>query len=269
MSVLNVENLDIGYVGRSVGRSISFTLAAGQVMCLLGPNGSGKTTLFKTLLGLLPRQGGRIAVEGEAIGRWSRNRFARIMAYVPQSTPPSFAYTVLQTVVMGRAAHMGLFAHPSGTDMDIALSCLDTLGIGHLAHRALPDLSGGERQLALIARALAQQPRILVMDEPTANLDFGNRLKVLEQVRRLAAGDMAVILSTHDPDHAFQIADLVTLLHQGRQLALGTPEAVITSEMLSKVYGVTAEVVAVRRGSQQHRVCLPAVPPAANQREHI
>ncbi|TXM65017.1 MULTISPECIES: ABC transporter ATP-binding protein [Methylobacterium] len=241
--MLSVEALAFGYGAREVGAGVSFTLGAGEVLCLLGPNGGGKTTLFKTLLGLLPAQAGRVRLDGEDLSRWSRRRVARALAYVPQAHAAFFPFTVRAVVLMGRAARLAPFAAPGRADEAAADMALATLGIGHLADRIYTEISGGERQMVLIARALAGEPRILVMDEPTASLDFGNQTRVLEQVRRLAKTGIAVVLSTHDPGHAFLCADRVALLHGGRLVALGTPEATITRESLRRVYGVDVAVV--------------------------
>ncbi|TXM95345.1 ABC transporter ATP-binding protein, partial [Methylobacterium sp. WL122] len=164
-------------------------------------------------------------------------------AYVPQAHAAFFPFTVRAVVLMGRAARLAPFAAPGRADEAAADMALATLGIGHLADRIYTEISGGERQMVLIARALAGEPRILVMDEPTASLDFGNQTRVLEQVRRLAKTGIAVVLSTHDPGHAFLCADRVALLHGGRLVALGTPEATITRESLRRVYGVDVAVV--------------------------
>lgn len=241
--MLAVEDLAFGYGARTVGAAVSFTLAAGEVLCLLGPNGGGKTTLFKTLLGLLPAKAGRIRLDGADLSRWPRARVARAIAYVPQAHAAFFPFTVREVVLMGRAARLKPFAGPGRADAEAAEAALATLGIGHLAERVYTEISGGERQMALIARALAGEPRILVMDEPTASLDFGNQTRVLEQVRRLSATGIAVVLSTHDPGHAFLCADRVALLHGGRLVALGAPEDTITPAILARVYGVAVAVV--------------------------
>src|SRR5262245_3807133 len=178
-AMLDVRELAFGYPGKLVGDSVSFALAHGEVLCLLGPNGSGKTTLFKTILRLLAPRGGRVAVDGEPIDRWSRARLARVFGYVPQAQLGVFPFTVHDVALMGRTAHIGTFSAPSRRDRDVADEMLAVLGIGHLGDRPYTAVSGGERQLALIARALAQEPAILVMDEPTASLDFGNQVRVL------------------------------------------------------------------------------------------
>jgi iron complex transport system ATP-binding protein len=256
---LSVEKLAFGYPGRVIGRDASFALDAGEVLCLLGPNGSGKTTLFRTVLGLLPGQGGAVRLDGADIAGWSRQDMARAMGYVPQAHTAYFPFTVIETVLMGRTARMGLFATPSHADVAVAERMLEQLRIAHLRDAIYTRISGGERQLTLIARALAQEPSILVMDEPTASLDFGNQMLVLSHIRSLARHGIAVVLSTHDPDHAFFCADRVALLKDGRLVRVGTPEDVITAETLHDLYGVDVEVMerAAPDGHGRLRVCVP------------
>jgi iron complex transport system ATP-binding protein len=254
---LAVEQLGFGYPGKAVGRGVSFALDQGEVLCLLGPNGGGKTTLFKTILGLLPPQAGRVLIDGDDIAHWPRRRLAQVMAYVPQAHAAFFPFTVRDVVLMGRTARIGLFATPSRPDIAAADRALETLGIAALADRVYTQISGGERQLTLIARALAQEPRLLIMDEPTASLDFGNQVRVLDQVRALARVGIGIVLSTHDPDHAFLCADRVALLHDGAVVRLGRPETEITPETLRLLYGVEVAVIPVaERGV---RLCVPSL----------
>lgn len=249
ISVLRAEGLSIGYGGHVVAGGIDLALPAGAVTCLLGPNGVGKTTLFKSLLGLLPPLGGRVMLADEDMAAMSRDAVARRIAYVPQSYDGAFAYTVLDLVVMGRTAHLGAFAAPGKADVAIAMAALERLGIAALAERDANRISGGQRQLALIARALAQQAGIIVMDEPTASLDLGNRVLVLDTVKALAGEGLAVLLSTHEPEQAFAIADAVALLEQGQPFATGNATAMLTAERLSRLYGVplTVEMTASGR----------------------
>ncbi len=197
--MLAVEDLAFGYGRRVIGSGVSFALGRGEVLCLLGPNGCGKTTLLKTLLGLLPAKAGRVLVEGSDLAGMRRRDVARRIAYVPQAHAAFFPFTVREVVVMGRASRLGPFAAPGAGDEAAAARSLDALGIGHLAHADYSRISGGERQLALIARALAGEPQLLVMDEPTASLDFGNQARVLTQVRRLSGSGITIVFSTHDP----------------------------------------------------------------------
>jgi len=255
MSVrLAAHGLGFGYGATPVGRNVDIDLRAGEVLCLLGPNGSGKTTLFKTLLGLLPAQAGEVVLDGTPLTELSRQDIARRIAYVPQAHTAHFPFRVIDMVVMGRTAHLGLFASPTASDRQRAREALALLGIADLAEREYTRISGGQRQLALVARALVQDAPAIVMDEPTANLDFGNQVIVLSEVKRLAARGLAVLLSTHDPDHAFSIASHVALLDRGRVLDQGVPQKVLTPGMLKSVYGI--DVIIDRLGNGQ-TICAP------------
>ena len=252
---LEARALGYGYPGRAVGRELDLALAAGEVLCVLGPNGGGKTTLFRTLLGLLPAQAGEILLEGQALAQLARAEVARRIGYVPQGQVAQFAFTVREAVLMGRTAHVSLFASPGAADRHAADRAIATLGIESLAGRVVTELSGGERQLAMIARALAQGARALVLDEPTASLDFGNQVRVLREIRRLAGEGYAVVFSTHDPGQAFLAASRVLLLAHGGALRQGAPQEVITPENMRAVYGVEVRVAAL----DDARVCLPAL----------
>ena len=254
---LETENLLYGYPKRVIGRDVNLSLSAGEVLCVLGPNGSGKTTLFRTLLGLLPARGGEIKLDGRPLNTWSRVEVAQVVGYVPQAHAPYFPFSVREIVLMGRTAHMGLISTPSREDRQAAENALALLGILHLADQIYTQISGGERQLTLIARALAQGPKLLVMDEPTASLDFGNQTKVLKHLDHLAESGIGIIFSSHDPDQALRHADSVLMLLDGNVVYSGRPEEVITSGNLQHVYGVDVEVVLLpdRHGV---RTCIPA-----------
>lgn len=255
---LEAVALAFGYPGHPVGSEVSIALAAGEVVCLLGPNGGGKSTLFRTLLGLLPAQGGEIRLDGDLLPALTRTDIARRVSYVPQAHAGYFPFTVRDVVLMGRTAHLSAFSSPSRSDRAIAQSCLERLGIDALADQVYTRISGGERQLALIARALAQEAPLVVMDEPTASLDFGNQVRVLDEVRALARSGIGVMMATHDPDQAFLCADRVALLHGGRLVADAPPRDAITAATLREVYGVDAEVIDVELGpGETRRVCVP------------
>jgi iron complex transport system ATP-binding protein len=253
-AMLEARALGFGYGAKVVGRDVDLEVRPREVLCLLGPNGSGKTTLFKTMLGLLPPQAGEVRLDGTPLARLARADIARRIAYVPQAQAAHFPFSVIDMVVMGRTAHLSLFASPTEEDRRKARAALATLGIADLAEAEYTRISGGQRQLALIARSLAQGAPAIVMDEPTASLDFGNQAIVLAEIKRLAAGGLAVVLSTHDPDHAFSVGNRVVLLDGGRLVAQGTPHEVLTPERLRAVYGVP---VVVERLSQGQTVCAP------------
>jgi iron complex transport system ATP-binding protein len=254
--MLKVESLAFGFPGRTIGRDVSFSLSDGEVMCVLGPNGGGKTTLFRTVLGLLAKHSGSIALEGQSIETLSRSEIAKLIGYVPQGHSGYFAYTVRDFVLMGRTAHLGIFSSPSKKDFDVADRALASLGMAQLAERPITEVSGGERQLALVARALAQEPRLLVLDEPTASLDFGNQVRVLERIAALARTGISILFSSHDPDHAFLCAQRALLLAEGRALEIGAPREVIRADTLQRLYGVSVQVLPLAGGGH---TCLPAI----------
>jgi len=254
--MLSVEGLDFGFPGRTIGRDVSFTLQAGEVMCVLGPNGGGKTTLFRTLLGLLEAHAGSIRLDSSSLKTLTRAEIARRAGYVPQGHAGYFAFTVREFVLMGRTAHLGVFSVPGRQDRHVAERALESLGIAHLADKPVTEISGGERQLALVARALAQEPKLLVLDEPTASLDFGNQVRVLQRISALAASGISILFSSHDPDHAFLCARRALLLAEGRVLEIGAPRAVIRPDTLERLYGVSVKVIDLGGGAH---TCLPAV----------
>jgi iron complex transport system ATP-binding protein len=253
---LRAQSLDFSYPGRIVGRALDLDLREAEVLCVLGPNGSGKTTLLRTLLGLLAPLGGRVTLAGADIASLGRAGVARAVAYVPQASSAAFDFTVDEMVLMGRTAHLGAFAAPAARDRRLARTALERMGIADLGTRPVNGVSGGERQLALIARALATEARALVMDEPTANLDFGNQARVLAQVARLRDEGAAILLTSHDPDHAFQVADRVLLLRHGSAITLAPTGEALTAANLTRLYDVPVVVAEVETPAGKRRVCV-------------
>jgi len=248
--------LDFGYPGHVVGRGLELSLEKGEVLCVLGPNGSGKSTLFRTLLGLLPALGGEVRLDGRPMAQMKRGEIARAVAYVPQASASYFDFSLEEMVLMGRTAHLGAFAAPGDRDRAASRASLERMGIASLAARPVSAVSGGERQLALIARALASEAPALVMDEPTANLDFGNQARVLAQVAHLRDAGASILLCTHDPDHAFQVADRVLLLRGGSAITLARTQEALTAENLTRLYDVPVQVAEVATPGGVRRVCV-------------
>ena len=240
--ILSGHNLSIGYRDRVVGSHLDISLRPGEVLALLGPNGGGKTTLLKTLLGLLPPKGGEVQLGGRPLTSYTARERARYIAYVPQSHAATFAFDVETIVLMGRTAHGTLFGRPSPADRVIAIRMLERFGIAHLAGRPYTNISGGERQLTLLARALAQQPQFVVLDEPTASLDFGNQGRVMQEIRALGASGHGVLFTTHDPNHAMRAADRAFLLRQGVRIADGEVRTVLNRAQLEALYSAKLAV---------------------------
>ena len=253
---ITVKDLSFSYGSHEVLRNISFSAQYGEFLSVLGPNGVGKSTLFRCMLGLLTPSRGDTVIDGTAVSTLSPPRLARAIAYIPQSHNPVFHYSVYDTVLMGTTAQTGLFSSPGREQAAVTEQALERLSISHLKGRPYGELSGGERQLVLIARAIAQQAKILVMDEPSSSLDFGNRLRLMNTVRGLTADGYCIIQSTHDPDQAFLYSDRILALHEGRVLAHGIPREVITPQTVSTLYGVEVDVRPMLQ--DRVRVCLPA-----------
>lgn len=253
---LHVENLHFSYGTREVLKGISFSAEYGQFLSVLGPNGVGKSTLFRCLLGLMGASEGTVTIDGRNIATMNAPELSRAMAYIPQSHNPVFNFTVLDMVLMGTTSQVSRFAVPGKAQIALAEAALDRLGILHLRDRGCAQISGGERQLVLIARAIAQQAKILVMDEPSANLDFGNKIRVMRTVKSLTDDGYTVIQSTHDPDQAYLYSDKILALYDGRVLSWGSPQEVMTESLISTLYGVDVEVCSMH--GDHVRVCVPA-----------
>lgn len=256
-AALDVRNMHITLGHTEILHGVTFSVQAGELTCLLGSNGSGKTTTLRGILGLERSTEGEVFVDGNPTLDLSDHDRALLFAYVPQAHTPTFAYSVEDVVMLGRTPHLDRFSHPSPEDFDAAHEAMDSLGILDLADRPYTHLSGGQRQLTLIARALAQQPRVLVMDEPTASLDFGNQLVVLEQIRELANEGMAVLVVTHDPTHALTFADSVAVLEAGNIITTGKPLEVLDDELLGRIYHARVHVAEVTVDGEQVFVCVP------------
>lgn len=236
---LDIKGLTFAYDGkRPVWEDISLQARPGEVLAVLGPNGTGKSTLLHCVAGLETPRAGRILADGRDIASLGRRELARRIAFVPQVHTPVFSFSALDVVVMGRTAHLGLFAAPSAADVRIAREALATMGAAHLADAPYDRTSGGERQLILFARALAQEAPILLLDEPTSHLDFGNQIRTLTLIRSLADRGLTVVMTTHFPDHAFAIAERTCLLARGRVRGYGPTREILTAEALSALYGL-------------------------------
>jgi iron complex transport system ATP-binding protein len=231
---------------------VSLAVDPGRVLVLLGPNGTGKSTLLKCLAGLLRPQRGVVRLDGSPIGSLGPAAIARRVAYVAASAMSTFPFPVRDVVVMGRAPHLNALASPSRADVEMAERVMEEIGIAHLGGRSCHQISAGEWQMALLARALTQQPEVLLLDEPTSHLDLANQVRVLRTLRRLAADGYGIVVASHVPDHALMAGGRAAILKDRALLAFGEAEQVITTETLTAAYGVDVRVAPHAVG---RRVC--------------
>lgn len=243
MQGIHVQNISFSYGEKRVLTDVSFALSNHEVLSVLGPNGSGKSTLFKCILGALTPSKGSITVDGESISDMSALSLAEKIAYIPQISRPAFGYTVLDVVLMGMSRKMKVFARPTLMQEEEALQVLASLGMQEARDHDFSKISGGEQQLVLIARALAQKANYILMDEPTSALDYGNQARVLERVRALSLSGFGILISTHNPQHAMSYSDRMIALKKGGIIAEGKPKDVLDASLIETLYGVRAELV--------------------------
>lgn len=256
MNGITVSGLTCGYGSHPVLKDVSFSVGENTLLCVLGPNGVGKSTMFKCILRLLTKYDGSITVNGADTKKLSPKELASMVAYIPQSHTPTFNYSVLDMVLMGTSAQGSFFASPNRKQREFAINAMEMMGISHLMDRGYLHLSGGERQLVLIARAVAQQAKILIMDEPTSNLDYGNQIRVLNAVKQLTQNGYTIIQSTHNPDQAFLYADEVLALRRNTKSAYGKPKDLISEGMIQELYGIDVKLNSLY--DDKIRVCIPS-----------
>lgn len=260
--MLTVQNLKFSYrKGPEVLKDVSFTVPDGNVVSLLGPNGTGKTTLLRCILGLQKPREGTILFNDIDLCSLSPARRSQIVAYVPQTSRLTFPFSVFEAVMMGRVSQFGFGSSPSRKDKEIVEKALSEMNALKFKDKSFQDLSGGEKQLILIARALAQQARVLILDEPTASLDFSNQARVLRLIRELAKKEYTVLMTTHSPDQAFLVSEKTVLLKDGYVFDEGKSDEVVTSENLSALYNMEIKVEPVNLfvDKKQIKVCIPII----------
>ena len=237
-SAIRVNNLSHAFDGRTVLEDLSFEVEAGDFFIIIGPNGSGKTTLLKLLVALLPLKDGDIHLLSRSLADYTAASLARRIAYVPQSVPVEFPFTVTQVVLMGRSPHLGFLGFEGEADLSLAHDAMAITDVAHLADRRLDQLSGGEQQRVFIARAICQQPQIMLLDEPTAALDLSHQVRLMDLMERLKTDKgVTVAMVSHDLNMAAMYADRLLLISRGRIARSGPPEQVIDYNLLEQVYG--------------------------------
>jgi iron complex transport system ATP-binding protein len=249
MSSLSAKQIGVERVGRWILKEVSLDVREGSVLAVVGPNGSGKSTLLRALAGLWRVHEGSVLLSGRSLDTLRRAEVAREITYVPQESQFEFDFTVREIVLMGRYAHRGRFDRETSEDHKAADDALRRADVAHLAERSVLRLSGGEKQRVLIARSLATRARILLLDEPTANLDVDHSLDVLALCRSLADDGHAVAIATHDLNSVYRFADHVALMESGKLISLGPPAEVLTPDNLKRTFKVESEALAGSDGT--------------------
>lgn len=237
---IDVKNLSHSYGDSPVLRNLAFSVQESEFFIIIGPNGSGKTTLMKILSGIFKHQDGLVKILGYPVGHYSRKGLARAIAFVPQTIPVDFPFTVTEVVLMGRSPYLGMLGLEQERDLEIARQAIAFTGVEHLAHRKLHQLSGGEQQRAFIARAICQEPEIMLLDEPTASLDLAYQVRIMDLMEKLKTEKgITVVMVSHDVNLAGMYADHLLLLHKGQVVCQGLPNEVLTYKTLEAAYGCT------------------------------
>lgn len=254
--IYEVQNLTFTYPGsdRKVLDDAALQLGKGEILCILGPNGAGKTTLLNCMAGLLKPRSGSIRLCGQNLSKMEAKDIAKLVGYVPQIHTPAFDYRVLDFVLMGRAPKTGIFGRPSAEDEELCLRVLESMNLDHLANKSYQQISGGERQQLLIARAIVQEPEVILFDEPTAHLDYGNQHRVLKRIQQMSQEGYSIVITTHNPDHALLLNDKVAIVGKDGKILQGSSEEILTEDILCSIYETDLKLMWIEE--IQRTVCL-------------
>jgi iron complex transport system ATP-binding protein len=266
-AAVHVDGISFRYDDHGVFSDVSLDVLPGEVLCLLGPNGCGKTTLLRCVSGALKIEKGSIRLGQQELSAMTATEIARQIGFVFQEHSAPFPYSVIDVVCMGRAPHIRIFSAPIARDVQMAEEALDAVGMFHLRDKPYTQISGGERQLVLIARTIAQQPQVILLDEPTSHLDLKNQALILRKIKALARQGLSIMMSTHLPNHALLHASKVALMHSGGVLTSGRPQDVITEQSLKAIYGIDVRILTGQDGTGGGGIkfCVPAIELAAGE----
>lgn len=254
--MLEVVNLNCGYKDKVILENVSFTAEKGDIVCILGPNGSGKSTLIKTIVGLIPSIKGEILVNQFKINNLSWGKRAKIMSYIPQTFSSVFQYKVIDIVLMGRTSYVGLSTEPSKKDIETAEKSIEKLNISYLSDKVYSQISGGERQLVKIAQALTQESKIIVMDEPTNSLDFGNQSTILNHLKDCSKLGITIIMATHFPEQALYYGTKALLVKNKNVIEVNKPKINLKEEQLQDLYNINMKIIEVDINGETRKICL-------------
>lgn len=252
--MIEVRNLSFKYADDLILDNINLSIQRGDVLAILGENGSGKSTLLKLILSFLEPLKGEVLIDNKNVNSYEKKDLAKKIAYVPQSSTLPFSYTVLEVVLMARISYQSIFSTYSNKDKEIAIEALKHLEIENLKEKVFSDLSGGQKQLVLIARALAQKAEILIMDEPSSSLDYSNELMLLNQIKKLAKKGFTVIQATHNPNHAFFVSSKTLLIKDKKVFAFGKSSEILTQNNINSLYDIEVELY---ESSEKIKFCIP------------
>ena len=257
MNLYQIKNIRFRYPGgnRDILNDVTMSINEGEILSVLGPNGAGKSTLLDCMANLSNPQSGEILLAGQEISSMKLNEIASIAGYVPQNHTPTFGYTVMNFVLMGFAPHLGIFGRPSKNDIEEAQQILDELGILDLKDKPYTQISGGERQQAMIARAICQKPRIILFDEPTAHLDYGNQNRILMRIKELTKNGYSAVITTHNPDHALLLGGRAAVLSSDGTLISGNTNDVVTEEAMQELYKTDLKIEYIKEAGRIY--CIP------------
>lgn len=242
-AAVHVEGLSHSYGDHAVLNGLAFSVDPGVFFIIIGPNGSGKTTVMRVISGVVRPDAGRVEILGRSVRGYGRKALARVVALVPQMATVHFPFSVMETVLMGRSPHLGMLGFEQARDFEIARETMAFTQVDHLISRKLDQLSGGELQRVMIARAICQEPQIILLDEPTASLDLSHQVRIMDLMERLKEErGVTVVMVSHDVNLAAMYGDRLLLLKEGRVVMLGTPKEVLTFELLEQAYGCTLVV---------------------------
>lgn len=257
--MLEIQNLSFHYPkkGQMIFSDVSFGIDSGEIVSILGTNGAGKSTLLNCIVNLYKPSSGNIFIDGNSMADMRAIDIAKYIGYVPQVHTPAYSYTVLDFVVMGRTPYIGILASPSEDDYSIAEDALREIGIYHLADKPYTEISGGERQMVTISRVLAQQPKVILLDEPTAHLDYGNQLRMVNLVQNLAEKGYAVVMTTHTPDHVIILNGNIGILDQKGHFIFGKVDEILSDKMLSDLYHINLKLIYIDEAKRDTCIAIP------------
>jgi iron complex transport system ATP-binding protein len=253
MNLIEMKKAKGSYENELIFENIDLTIDKGDIFTILGPNGIGKTTLLKCILGIKKLDEGSIFAKGKNTKEMSSKELSKIMAYVPQVHYSTFPFKVFDVVLMGRSPHINLFDTPEEKDIKIAEKAIDEMGISHLINKEYIYLSGGERQLVFLARALAQESELLILDEPTSHLDFGNQIRLLKTINKLSKKNLSIVMTSHFPDHCFISSNKVAIMQNKTFFDIGTPDDVVNTKNLKIAYNLDIDILTL---DNNRKVCV-------------